>query len=361
MLNLTLFVLIMASFVYMGVLYGNTALILGAFAGVLLFVFSCVYLMFQGFFLHFRFTIPISMVQTGQTVDAELEIDNRGIFPVSKMRVLFQWENTLTGETGKLHIKGAANAAGKTVVYFQVKGADCGSYRYRLKRIRVYDLSGVFYLKRRSKVTVEFCVMPEIYQTGIQVSEASRHFMGDIDDCDGSRGGGDGMDILQIRPFREGDKIQKIHWKMSAKEDELMVKENSFLMGCPVVLFLDTGGNGMNLNVFLALLSTLSLSLLEQKCKHYIAWQSSSKQDLTRYRIDTEESLYLFLLIFYGDESKTVPPDLRSAYWEKYRGETAVTEILINRKLEIYMGETLFLKVSRYNLRKDLEEVEFIV
>ena len=46
-----------------------------------------------------------------------------------------------------------------------------------------------------------------------------------------------------MRSFRKGDKIQSIHWKLSAKADELIVKENSLPKACAVTVIANPAGH----------------------------------------------------------------------------------------------------------------------
>jgi hypothetical protein len=50
--------------------------------------------------------------------------------------------------------------------------------------------------------------------------------------------GNDTSEIFEIRNYRSGDRPQQIHWKLSAKEQELMVKEFADLTGEMFEIFL---------------------------------------------------------------------------------------------------------------------------
>lgn len=42
------------------------------------------------------------------------------------------------------------------------------------------------------------------------------------------------------------------------------------------------------------LLVSLSFSLMDQKCSHYVAWYDISINDIVRARVDDEEGFYIF-------------------------------------------------------------------
>ena len=75
-----------------------------------------------------------------------------------------------------------------------------------------------------------------------------------------------------------------MHWKLSARTDELMVKENSLPKACAVAIAADFRGikKGRQADSFMKLLVSLSFSLMDQKCSHYVAWYDTSINDIVR-------------------------------------------------------------------------------
>ena len=117
--------------------------------------------------------------------------------------------------------------------------ANAGSYEIQLRKVRIYDMTGLFYLDYRSAVRGEcatLAVLPVICPMGIRLSEAVRNFAGEAEVYDSVRSGTDQSETLKLRPFQDGDKLRNIHWKLSAKAEELIVREDSMPRGCPVVV-----------------------------------------------------------------------------------------------------------------------------
>lgn len=73
----------------------------------------------------------------------------------------------------------------------------------------------------------------------MHVSEHTRNFFGEADVYDDFHPGDDPSEIFGVREFRAGDKMQSIHWKLSAKSDDLLVRENSQPKACPLVFLLE--------------------------------------------------------------------------------------------------------------------------
>ena len=95
----------------------------------------------------------------------------------------------------------------------------CGSFSYRLTWLSVYDLFGLFHIKTNLDKNNEIFIkpvpsmperMPDMY--GFKAKNLRRSKL-------------PSSEIYDIREYQIGDPLRAIHWKMSAKKDELLVKE----------------------------------------------------------------------------------------------------------------------------------------
>ena len=48
------------------------------------------------------------------------------------------------------------------------------------------------------------------------------------------RKGEDASEIYDVREYRAGDRMQKVHWKLSAREDTIYIKEFSYPLPYPL-------------------------------------------------------------------------------------------------------------------------------
>lgn len=366
MRNFILYLLILLVLAYTSVLYGNADLLLLVFGGAGLLGLAYLYIGIQMFFLKVGITLPISMVEQGGGTELVIQTVNRGILPASKLRFCLRCRNSLTGKKKRLTLEGEAAVRKTTQHFYTVAGEHCGCLEYTLERIRIYDLTGIFYLTKRDRQKVELQVMPRIYATAVQVTEWARNFIGEAEEYEDGRSGPDASEVFALRPFRDGDRIQNIHWKLSAKEDELIVRENSMPLGCPVALLLDLGGTIREADGVLTVAASISCALVEQKCAHYIAWYDEQEGDMVRMRVAGEEEVYQFLLQLYMEDVRRqrVRPNIEEIghmYREKYRMECAAEEISISRNLELKSGERICVKIDGQRLEQALSEVELVV
>ena len=160
----------------------------------------------------------------------------------------------------------------------------------------------------------------------------------------------DPSELFDVREFQNGDRLQSVHWKLSARTDELMVKENSLPKACAVAIVADLRGikKGRQADAFMKLLVSLSFSLMDQKCSHYVAWYDTAINDIVRARVDDEEGFYIFLNSFLKIKPDT-KNDALFLYEEKYRAEKLVCLLSVDGRLQIKRGEEIVGRADEKN------------
>jgi uncharacterized protein (DUF58 family) len=335
---------VIAACFYWGILYENvTILICGVALGILL-LLSVLEVLYRLFTIKCHLEIPISMADRNKPVSIGIRVDNRSGITCGKVKFRLSIHNTLESK-GKKHWITLQNVYSDNLRYdVPILITAAGCQEVEIRKMRIYAFTGLVYLTKPCKEFGSIIVMPQIHSVGVRISEAVRNFIGDADVYDEYRPGHDPTELFEIREYREKDKLQSIHWKLSAKMDELTVREHSLPSACGVVLLLDTGKEKhskrkrkeKSMDQFLELAASLSYTLMDEGCPHYIAWFSKQKGEITRIRVDDEESFYLFLSVFLQDSTITDKCHIKESYMEKYRREYYLCDLLINPYLEIY-------------------------
>lgn len=350
---------------YVSILYKSTSLALIAFAAAVLLVFACLFLIFRTRTLDCRLMIPIAIAECGSPVTVHIILENRGLLPCAKFRCLLDQNNHFLRKHQKQWIRGGTVFAGENSYHDTVVFKDYGSYEFCLSKIRIYDLTGLFYIHKKVKSRANIQVIPKMQEIGVHLTESTRNFSGDADVYDDFRPGDDRSELFQIREFQKGDKIQSIHWKLSVKLNELLVKEHSMPRACPVVFLLDyrkkKQHRAENVNAYLVVTASISFSLMDAGCPHFAAWYSTVQNDVVRARVDDEESLYLFLSAYMAETFEQAKENLQEAYQEKYRGERCLFTLQINENLELKKNQDQIADFMGKDWEKKLQELELIL
>ncbi len=350
---------------YTSMLYLSVPLALAGYAQCVFLIFAVFFLSYQIHTLEGHIQLPIAIAECKMPLTLRFYVTNRGIFPYTKLKYCLEQGSRFLKKRKKKWLCGRAVQPGIGSYDYTAIFQNYGSYELRLKKIRVYDLTGLFYFDKKINSRGMVQVFPQIQEIGIHLSEAVRSFFGDAEVYDDFRPGYDSSEPFGFRPFQNGDKIQSVHWKLSVKADELLVKEDSMPKACPVVFFLEYRAGARqqenHANAYLVVLASISFSLMDAGCPHYIAWYSDSRKDVVRLRVDDEESLYLFLSCYLQESFPATAPGLQENYEEKYRGERCLHTLWLDESLKLKKDREVIGEFHAKGWEKNLQELEIFL
>lgn len=362
-----------AASLYIASLYESTAIALLSCVQILLMALSLGYLLYEKKSLQVTLDMLPAMADQRESVFIRIRAKHRyrGCYGKIKVQVAVSKEGNrsekrsrarckwLQAESTVNRTRGKRGQAKEQELSGFLSIAEPGSYEIRLGQVRIYDMTGLFCMSYRRAVKEERAllgVLPSIYPMGIRISEAIRNFAGDAEVYDTLRSGMDASETLKLRPFQKGDELRNIHWKLSAKEGELVVRENSMPKGCPVVVLAETSGGIQEAR--LQCVASLSFCLMDLECPHYVAWYSSYLQDVVRVRVDDEEGFYEALLYLLREGGVKGSLDIRERYREKYSGEPLLHWIRVEDGPSFRVDDQEPLRLKASMLEKELGELE---
>lgn len=353
--------LLMGVTFYTASIYGSTTIALLGYVQAFLMVLSFLYLLYEKRSLQIALELPAAMADQGQPVLIRVRgrMRYRGCYGSLRARVTVRREGSSRKKWKKWLRAEALENGGAREMESLATAEQAGCYEIRLDRLRIYDMTGLFYLSCSGQVRRErasLTVLPRICPVGIRLSEAVVHFAGEAEVYDALHSGEDVSEVHNLRPFQNGDKLRNIHWKISAKSQELIVRESSRPKGCPVVLLVEAA-DGIRV-AQLQCAASISFTLMDLGCPHYVAWLSRQWQDVVRIRVDDEESYYEGLLELLQDGKGGSAVDIRARYQEKYSGEPLLHSIWVGSEPSIRVDAQEVRRLNASVLEKALGELE---
>ena len=143
----------------------------------------------------------------------------------------------------------------------------CGTVDLAAAHIRLYDHLGLFVIPLRRKANVSVTVLPR----PAAPDPIPKLFDYAAYDLRPKRGGGFSEEH-ELRPYREGDAIVSVHWKLSGKLDSLIVREPMVPRLKPVTLLFDLAGKPDALDAAFDELSWLSERLCAAHLTHIVQY-----------------------------------------------------------------------------------------
>ena len=360
MISLLVTVALGAICFYIGILYQNPQIITCGIAIIFMLLLSILEVLYRRATMKYKLEIPLAMVERDQPAEIRIRVKNQGIMASGKLKATLVICPSGANRGKKSRFVVEHGYKGEESYGFMVRFGAAGYHKVGLSKVRIYSLTRMVSMNVPLKEENSITIMPSLRLIGTRISEHVRNFTGEADVFDDIRPGHDTSETLEIRPYREKDKMQSVHWKLSAKSEDLMVRETSLPIACSVVLLLDMN-QLKRTSAFLELMAAVSFSLLDAKVPHYVAWYSKNRGDLLRARIDDEESFYMFLATVLPEIAPTKDRDIREEYKQKYRSEYYLYELVVTPQLEIYKNKELLVQMEPKQMDDGCKKLEILL
>lgn len=175
----------------------------------------------------------------GESETITLKVNNDSIVPIPYMEAINDSFNKLIkkyhGDAFFLNLNSSKFL--KKEVVFKTRGI----YDFGVTTLKINDIFGVFQYTKKYKNNVGLRVYPKIY-------DIKRLFLGGSEKLENRLSNESKVEdltlIKDIREYRVGDSLKRVHWKLSAKHGDLFVKNYDYVSGTQCNLFLDMRKSG---------------------------------------------------------------------------------------------------------------------
>jgi hypothetical protein len=194
--------------------------------------------------------------------------------------------NELTGSEERESIIIPAEKGGGSVRQSVLAGCP-GELSFRIEGAGVYDPLGIFCFKtkRASSQSASLVVFPAVVPA-VGVSSDSG-VVRDVENDGLMRvvKGDDPSELYDIREYMPGDRVSRIHWKLSHKSGSLMVKELGRVICGDMLVMLDLNCEPVEAGALLSALSSVSAALSRAGAAHDIVWYAGRANPINRNHV----------------------------------------------------------------------------
>lgn len=253
-------------------------------------------------------SLPAGQIQLPHELVVKLRFKNPTIVPLLNCELHFHYENLYLPNKVQQVIVLPAEAR-RTNTYrlpFETKAA--GMFTFEISKLLVTDFLHFYsftlpcHWKGQLPILPAECELPKLQLTKAAI---------ETEDSQPSPDGELTNDLLQLREYHPGDRMKDIHWKMTAKTDELMVKEYDRARDLYYLILpeLDRDSLQDTLSVFYS----LGLQLLKRKELFRVALYRPGAGSFEIRKISSEEELLIALYELY-----LIKPEIRSAAFHHF-------------------------------------------
>lgn len=343
-------------------LSGTTGKIAGMALGIMLLV-AVIYNLYLPKEVSIHLIIP-AYAQKEEKITGRLCISNTGVFPVLSGKVFLQVKKTISGEQEmfSMNIRAAGRKNGAAA--FVIDSEYMGFLEITILRVELYSFFGC--MKKVTYVNQEKVVMilPQTTELHFPVQNSGVACSFFDEEQSGKKGNGPG-EYFGIRPYVDGDPMKLIHWKLTGKTDEYMIKEVEVPMMRMPLIFLETRVEKQDAAMIDGLLEaffSISQHMAQERQKHCLCWWDKKTDGWNFYRVENVVQLeevyaHVFQSMFFSRGNATIDS------FEKERKEQFSEVIYIteywNEKQAVLDDWNLTLLLERREARK--EEGEALV
>lgn len=159
-------------------------------------------------------------------------------FPIGNAVVWLSIENSVTGEIIRRRFRMTKSAS------LTLESQHCGGLHCRITKVWALDFFGLLPLSFPCRAEKRITVMPVTFP----VTAEDLRLLADADECQEyapDHRGQDPSETFQIRSYVPGDNLHQIHWKLSEKSGELLIRESSCPVDHSLLLFIDRRCNSV--------------------------------------------------------------------------------------------------------------------
>jgi uncharacterized protein (DUF58 family) len=157
-------------------------------------------------------------------VQLAFSFHNPTIFPLPHVECVFSMESPYYEKKQDTIYILPAEAGSTVPLELPVTYQYCGLFEAKITSVKVYDYLHFASFSRETDAHAQVCILPD---STMEVEYHPSFYAEGFDEYEATTQKGNvSSNVTDVREYQPGDRLQKIHWKLSAKIDKLMVKEN---------------------------------------------------------------------------------------------------------------------------------------
>ncbi|BBF44575.1 hypothetical protein lbkm_3288 [Lachnospiraceae bacterium KM106-2] len=263
------------------------------FAGIFIIMFFFMLFMQNNIKVSISIDHQIAQVESG--IPYTIIVENHSKFPISCICIETCVKNVKNraSEKEKIFVSIGGNARNEFSGCIKMKYA--GVFQVVLSKAKIYDYLHIFSRRVNCETECKLTVIPRVREMQTELILAEGMDAEESQKYSNNKPGDDPSEVYGIREYQPGDKLQRIHWKLSNKSEALLVKEYSLPIKCSVAILIDRKMCEDELKVqndLLEMMFSLSNHLLNEMVWHSLAWYQNDFDSIYVAEIKNREAFY---------------------------------------------------------------------
>ena len=241
----------------------------------------------------------------GEPAKIGISMKNGSRLPIFRTSVDVSIKNLLTEESDHFKPSFAAGRGKSVEADFLLNEKHYGCVSFRADNVRISDPLGIFSKAPRSLKlegnkglgTISF--LPNAYEMALKPEDLSTYDMESYKYSQVKKGN-DPLETFDLKTYEYGDNIKAIHWKLSSKVGDIVIREHGLPIENRVMLIVDKripdediGFNLNRMDLMTELATSVSYTLFKQEIYHTVGWYDYINDEFKVCKVDSEDNFWL--------------------------------------------------------------------
>lgn len=222
-----------------------------------------------------------------------LTVTNNSVLPLSRCRCRIRCISLFYQEENKLKLTFSVAGKGSRQLMGTLTLPSVSKYTLALEEAVIYDWFSLFSFRLKAKPKVSLIHWPE--SIAHLLSTTLNEWIPKEQDTDlPGNGGSDFSQISGLRAYHPGDRLQSIHWKLSSKQNDYIVKEYPRTNTRELTLLagITYPASKEVYNAYFSLVFSTAEELIRKRLPFTICWYSPEEDRLREYPITGQDELF---------------------------------------------------------------------
>ncbi len=179
-----------------------------------------------------------NILTKGENGEFVIRIKNRFILPVIRIKLYGTYKNSFSNRFDKSELCFSAPPFSDRTYNIDLVSEHVGNVSVAFSKAKVFDYFCVFALPIKLNKEFSLSVLPPLADVGVSLSQ-NMYTLSESNIFSKHKPGDDPSEVFQIRDYVGGDKLNRIHWKLSTKQNSFMVKDYSLPISESALIVLD--------------------------------------------------------------------------------------------------------------------------
>ncbi len=324
-----IFFLILAVFVILYLITMQPTFLIVLAVMVLYLIFALLLRFFSGKKLKLLLSCPAECLK-GEKKEIAFNIRNESLLAVFRADILFTTKNLLTGRGSNARCRCAVLPKKEKTLTMEAGDSVCGCLDIQTAQMRVGDPLFLFSRKIATDgQKAQMLILPELQEYQLSESALEGYDMESFRYADG-KVGSDSSETVGIREYVPGDSVRAIHWKLSAKAGDIVIKEYGFPVDTRLLLLSDKDVRDIDAVTELSL--SISDSLIRKGIDHSFGWFDADAEEFLVRQVSDPDDVYLLMPEFLKSPCSDRAADtaarfLSSGQDKNYAGYLYITDV----------------------------------